>query len=110
MRESRRIAHLREQQQIEAVKSKELEELNRRLNDLDIRRSTDDERVRAAWAERNKRLWQRIEGAIKIEEDKLRAKLEVERRVREEEERKPDILQRPRGASRGAYSNHPTQA
>lgn len=88
MRESQKAMHQREQQQFDSVKAKEMEELNRRLNAIEIKKETDDKRIRDAWSERNRRLWQRIEGAIKVEEDKLRARLETERKVREKEEKK----------------------
>lgn len=88
MRESQKATHLREQQHFESIRAKEIEELNRRLNAIEIKKDTDDKRIRDAWSERNRRLWQRIEGAIKAEEEKERARLEAERRVREEEEKK----------------------
>lgn len=88
MRESQKATHLREQQHFQSIRAKEIEELNRRLNAIEIKKDTDDKRIREAWSERNRRLWQRIEGAIKAEEEKERARLEAERRVREEEEKK----------------------
>jgi nucleoporin GLE1 len=44
--------------------------------------------MKEQWKAQDQRLWERIESVIKLEEDKVKAKLEEERRVREEEEKK----------------------
>jgi nucleoporin GLE1 len=44
--------------------------------------------MREQWKAQEQQLWERIELVIKLEEDKVKAKLEEERKVREEQERK----------------------
>ncbi|EPS96139.1 hypothetical protein FOMPIDRAFT_101590 [Fomitopsis schrenkii] len=54
---------------------------------VNTRRDNEMERLRTEWEERNKLLWEHIEGVIGREEDKARAVQEEECKKREEEER-----------------------
>ncbi len=50
-------------------------------------RQLEERRLREAWRDREKRLWDRVESSIKGEEERLRARLDAEKKTREAEER-----------------------
>lgn len=65
-----------------------MEEVEAQLASFRLVQQTEEQKLRAQWQVRERVLWERIEGIIKIEEDKVKAKLEAERKKREEEERR----------------------
>ena len=54
---------------------------------MNLQKQQEENRLRAQWKERDKKLWERIDTVIKVEEDRQRAKQEAEQKKREEEER-----------------------
>jgi nucleoporin GLE1 len=56
------------------------------LEQMNIRRKQEEAKLVSDYKERERILWQRIEGVIKDEEDKVRRKLEAEEKVRREEQ------------------------
>ncbi|KAG5645369.1 hypothetical protein DXG03_006322 [Asterophora parasitica] len=71
-----------------ALHAQEILEVNAKLEGLRMRQKADEEKLRLAMEERQRKIWEGIEGVIKAEEDKVKAVLEEERKVKEEEERK----------------------
>ena len=55
---------------------------------MQVKRQTEEQTLKEAWKARSARLWERIEKGIKLEEKKVEARLEEERKKREEEELK----------------------
>ncbi|ESK91667.1 poly + mrna-nucleus export-related protein [Moniliophthora roreri MCA 2997] len=77
--ESRRLNSIHEQQQLEVTNL---------LEKLRLQQQESEGKLRDAWRQRDKALWDRIESGIKLDQDKARAKFEEERRIRETEERR----------------------
>ncbi|KAG5651073.1 hypothetical protein H0H81_009986 [Sphagnurus paluster] len=71
-----------------ALHAQQMKEIEARLEDLRVKQNAEEEKLRIHMKERQNRIWQSIEGVIKVEEEKVKARLEAERRQREEEERK----------------------
>ncbi|EDR10205.1 uncharacterized protein LACBIDRAFT_318370 [Laccaria bicolor S238N-H82] len=76
--EAKRIAAHHEQQ---------LAEVQGKLNALRLQQQAAETKLREDMKARDKLLWQRVESVIKMEEDKVKARLEKEKKAREEEER-----------------------
>jgi nucleoporin GLE1 len=76
--------------------TRQTQEVRAQLAALRAKHNADEERLKVAWRAREKKLWERIEGVIRFEEDKVRQKREEERMVREEEERKREEEERKR--------------
>jgi nucleoporin GLE1 len=68
--------------------AQQLAEVQKQLAALQVRQQADVNKLVNSWQEQDKTLRGRIEGVIRVEEEKLRIKLEAERKVREEAERK----------------------
>ncbi|CCM04763.1 uncharacterized protein FIBRA_06953 [Fibroporia radiculosa] len=81
-------AHKAEANKRSVVQEKQMQAIQDHLAALNIRRQVGEKAMVEAWKERNKKLWDGIEAVIKSEEEKVRIKLEAERKKREEEERK----------------------
>lgn len=64
-----------------------MEEVQTQLSAFRLVQQNEEQKLRTQWQMRERVLWERIEGVIKIEEAKVRDKLEVERRKKEEEDR-----------------------
>ncbi|KAF4566383.1 hypothetical protein EYR36_011809 [Pleurotus pulmonarius] len=79
---------LRQAQQIAELHARQVDDVARKLRDLQLHQQSEERRLKEVWDHRAKQQWQRIEGVIKQEEDKLKAKLEAQRKVREEEEKR----------------------
>lgn len=62
--------------------------MQKQLAALQVRQQADVNMLVSSWQEQDKRFRDRIEGVIRLEEEKLRVKLEAERKAREEVERK----------------------
>lgn len=62
--------------------------VNDLLSSLKLKHEREEADLVARWKERSKKMWEKIEGAIKFEEEKVRVKLEKERKLKEEEEKK----------------------
>ncbi|KAI0826637.1 GLE1-like protein-domain-containing protein [Trametes gibbosa] len=86
-RKERHQARTKAQQELEAIHEQQLKEVQRQLSEMNLKKRQDEEQLRSQWKERDRRLWERIDAVIKLEEEKMRVKLEGERRKREEEER-----------------------
>ena len=54
---------------------------------MNLQKQQEETRLRAQWKERDRKLWERIDTVIKIEDERVRMKQEAERRKREEEEK-----------------------
>ncbi|KAF5349025.1 hypothetical protein D9758_012693 [Tetrapyrgos nigripes] len=63
-------------------------EISGMLEKMRLNHQQAEKLLREKWQQREKALWERIEKGIKLDEDKVRAKLEEERWIREEAERK----------------------
>ena len=77
-----------EQEALSTRHAKELGEVERKLAQFRMVQEREEAALRDAWKMREKQLWERIEGVIKKEEDKVRQRLEAERVKREAEEKK----------------------
>ncbi|KAG1894342.1 uncharacterized protein F5891DRAFT_1062975 [Suillus fuscotomentosus] len=71
-----------------AMHAQQLVEVQKQLAALQVRQQTEVNKLVSSWQEQDKTFRNRIEGVIRVEEEKLRAKLEAERKAREEAERK----------------------
>ncbi|KAF8984490.1 GLE1-like protein-domain-containing protein [Cyathus striatus] len=68
--------------------AKQMAEVQARLNAFQMKQKREEEQLREGWKIRDQDLWNKVEGAIRDEEEKVRKKQEEEKRKREEEERK----------------------
>ncbi|KAG1853314.1 GLE1-like protein-domain-containing protein [Suillus tomentosus] len=73
---------------LETMHAQQLVEVQKQLAALQVRQQTEVNKLVSSWQEQEKTFRNRIEGVIRVEEEKLRAKLEAERKAREEAERK----------------------
>lgn len=88
-RQGRRIQrNTQELQSLAAMHAQQLAEVQKQLAALQVRQQADVNKLVSSWQEQDKTFRGRIEGVIRVEEEKLRAKLEAERKAREEAERK----------------------
>ncbi|KAF6760541.1 GLE1-like protein-domain-containing protein [Ephemerocybe angulata] len=71
---------------LSSTHAKEMSEIESQLSRFRLAQEKEEAALRQKWKEREAKLWERIEGVIRIEEDKVRAKLEAERQKREKEE------------------------
>ncbi|KAF7298730.1 hypothetical protein MIND_00820500 [Mycena indigotica] len=81
-------SHTQEERRLAAIHTRQLAEVEGMLSSLKIQQQKEEDTLKRTWEERDKALWARIDAGIKVEEDKVRVKLEAERKVREEAERK----------------------
>lgn len=92
LREDRRhsvaASQIQQVHDLTAQRQRELDDIQSKLSRFRLGQQKQEQQLRAAWSERNGQLWQRIEGVIKLEEDKARAQLYAEQQKREEETRK----------------------
>ena len=65
----------------------QLKEVEAQLAAMNLQKQQEEDKLRAQWEERDRQLWQGIDAVIRIEEERVRVKLEAERKKREEEER-----------------------
>ena len=76
-----------EAKRIAAHHAQQLAEVQGKLNALKLQQQAAETKLREDMKTRDKLLWQRVESVIKMEEDKVKARLEKEKKAREEEER-----------------------
>lgn len=81
-------ARIQEIQRQAALHSQQAAEVRQHLDALQMKQQKEESKMREWWRARDQNLWERIELVIKLEEDKVKAKLEEERKLREEEEEK----------------------
>lgn len=76
--------------------AQQMEEVKRGLESLRMQQKVEEDKLRENWKLRDMKIWERIEGVIKFEEDKVRALLEAERKAKEaaEQKQKEEELQR----------------
>jgi nucleoporin GLE1 len=74
-------------QTLQAQHEAQVREVEAHLSALHIQRQERERVLLEGWKERDRRLWDRIEGVIKIEEEKVCVRLEEERKKREAEEK-----------------------
>ncbi|KAI0090645.1 GLE1-like protein-domain-containing protein [Irpex rosettiformis] len=78
-----------------ALHQRQLQDVQSKLSQWKRIQQEHEQKERAGKDAKNRQLWQRIEGVIKLEEGRARAKQEAEQRKREDEEKKRrDIEQR----------------
>ncbi|KAG2360566.1 GLE1-like protein-domain-containing protein [Suillus spraguei] len=77
-----------ELQSLAAMHAEQLAEVQKQLAALQMRQQADVNKLINSWQEQDKTFRGRIESVIRVEEEKLRAKIEAERKAREEAERK----------------------
>ena len=80
--------HMQELQKLAATHAQQVAEVQNQLAALQIRQQADVNTLVSRWREQDKNFRDRIEGVIRLEEEKLRLKLEAERKAQEEAERK----------------------
>ncbi|OJA12961.1 hypothetical protein AZE42_04710 [Rhizopogon vesiculosus] len=80
--------HTQELQKLAAIHAQQVAEVQSQLAALHVRQQADVNTLVSSWQEQDKKFRDRIEGVIRVEEEKLRVKLEAERKAREEAERK----------------------
>ncbi|EMD36459.1 hypothetical protein CERSUDRAFT_156135 [Gelatoporia subvermispora B] len=81
-------AHSQDTQRLASLHQQQVEEVQAQLAALNMRRQREEEQLKRQWAERNRLMWQKVDASIKLEEDKVKARLEAERKKREEEDRR----------------------
>ncbi|EGN94491.1 hypothetical protein SERLA73DRAFT_96644 [Serpula lacrymans var. lacrymans S7.3] len=77
-----------ELQRLAAIHAQQLAEVQKQLASMQLQQQTDVNGLRERWQDQDKRQKDRIEATIRYEEEKVRVRLEAERKVREEEERR----------------------
>ncbi|KAG1856347.1 GLE1-like protein-domain-containing protein [Suillus subalutaceus] len=77
-----------ELQSLATMHAAQLAEVQKQLATLQVRQQVEVNKLVSSWQEQDKTFRGRIEGVIRVEEEKLRAKLEAERKAREEAEKK----------------------
>ncbi|THU83116.1 hypothetical protein K435DRAFT_766084 [Dendrothele bispora CBS 962.96] len=87
-RQSQTLREAQESKNREELHEQQRHEVNSMLEKLRLNQQEAERVLREKWQQREKMLWDRIEKGIKLDEDKVKAKVEEERRIREEEERK----------------------
>ncbi|KAG1726623.1 GLE1-like protein-domain-containing protein [Suillus paluster] len=80
--------NVQELQSLAATHAQQVAEVQKQLAALQVRQQADVNTLVNSWKEQDKKFRDRIEGVIRVEEERLRARLEAERRAREEVERK----------------------
>jgi nucleoporin GLE1 len=80
-------SHLASSSHRASLQSAEQAKVHQHLESMRMRLKADEDRMREAWKVMNQKTWERIEGVIKVEEDKVRQKVEEERRKEEERKR-----------------------
>ncbi|PFH48824.1 hypothetical protein AMATHDRAFT_149026 [Amanita thiersii Skay4041] len=81
-------ARAQEREQQDVLHAQQIAEVQNHLNALRLQRQSEEQKLREAWKARDRMLWERIEGVIKLEEDKFKRKLEEEKRIKAEEEQR----------------------
>ena len=71
-----------------AILAKQMQEVQASFEQLQMGAKVEEERMREDFKLREKRIWDQIENVIKLEEDKVKARLEAEKRAQEGAERK----------------------
>ncbi|OBZ77492.1 Nucleoporin gle1 [Grifola frondosa] len=79
-------AHLEDAKRRAALYQKQVEEVQAVLATLGLQRKKEEDVLKAQWQERDRKLRERVDAAIKLDEEKLNAKLELERQQKEKEE------------------------
>ncbi|KIK57362.1 hypothetical protein GYMLUDRAFT_229237 [Collybiopsis luxurians FD-317 M1] len=79
LEESRRLAAEFKQDELQIIQ---------RLDNFRLQHQAREKTLQEKLGERNDKLWKRIEDSIKLEQDKVQARLDEERKVREEAERR----------------------
>ncbi|KAG2082364.1 GLE1-like protein-domain-containing protein [Suillus cothurnatus] len=99
-----------ELQSLAAMHAEQLAEVQRQLAALQVRQQSEVNKLVSSWQEQDKTFRGRIEGVIRVEEEKLRAKLEAERKAREEAEKKRKEEEERRKAEEEAKRKEEEQA
>ncbi|KAH7915537.1 GLE1-like protein-domain-containing protein [Hygrophoropsis aurantiaca] len=86
--EQRTLRHAQELKALSTVHAQQLAEVQKQMATLQLQQQEGIRRLTEVWKEQDRKQRDRIENTIKLEEDKLRARLEAERKAREEEEAK----------------------
>lgn len=76
--------------------AKESETVQAQLSALKIRKQREEQEIMARWQVRERKIWERIDAAIKLEEDRSRVRLEAERKAKEEELKKKKVEEEKR--------------
>ncbi|THG95195.1 hypothetical protein EW026_g6411 [Hermanssonia centrifuga] len=71
-----------------SLHKKQADDIQSKLNIYRSMQQMEEAKMREGWKERDRQLWERVERVIKMEEDKVKVKLEAERRRQQEEERR----------------------
>ena len=79
---------LQEKKRLADQHARQVAEVQAQLAALEVKRKEGDAKLQEVWKDRHKKFWDRIESAIKTEEENIKRKIEAERRAREEEERR----------------------
>jgi nucleoporin GLE1 len=75
-------------QRLQEQNAHQMEEVRSQLEGLRLKQQEDEKRLRKEWKDRDRKLWERIEGVISFEEEKVRKRMEQEQRLKEDAERK----------------------
>ncbi|CAK5283953.1 unnamed protein product [Mycena citricolor] len=81
-------SRMEELRQLDALHAMQMAEVQKQLESLKFQAQKEDDRLRQAWKERDKMLWARIDSVIAMEENKVRTRLDAERKAKEELDRK----------------------
>ncbi|CAK5270529.1 unnamed protein product, partial [Mycena citricolor] len=81
-------SRMEELRQLDALHAMQMAEVQKQLESLKFQAQKEDDRLRQAWKERDRMLWARIDSVIAVEENKVRTRLDAERKAKEELDRK----------------------
>nr|GAT49335.1 predicted protein [Mycena chlorophos] len=81
-------AQAQEDRRLAAIHTRQVAEVESLLSSLKIQQQKEEDTLKRGWQERDRALWARIDAGIKVEEDKVNARVEAERKAREEQEKK----------------------
>ncbi|KIJ49204.1 hypothetical protein M422DRAFT_247004 [Sphaerobolus stellatus SS14] len=82
---ARRLETELRERRVQESHDQQLEEVTAFLQNMNLRRKEEEARLIADYQQREKLLWQRVDGVIKAEEDKVRKQQEEEEKARREE-------------------------
>ncbi|KAF8632682.1 hypothetical protein AX17_004814 [Amanita inopinata Kibby_2008] len=79
-------AHAADHEKLASLHAQQMAEVQSHLNALRLQQQKEEQKLRDGWKARDQVLWERIESVIRMEENKMRKKLEEERRAKQEAE------------------------
>lgn len=85
---------MRDSQRLAAMHAQQMAEVTNQLGAMRMYQQREEDRLRNEWRVRDRQLWERIESVIKLEEDKVRTRVEAERREQERKQKEEELRRR----------------